>query len=152
MPRPVRKRRAISMCALVDIAVRTVKAPNRAALTIRIHLRPIRSESGPPIAAPIIRPKVLMLRNRPLSPGLMWNSGPRIGRVRPGACRSIPSMMATRQQSPTVRIARPLDTVASSVAGIPPRLPAALAVYRQPGAIEGQSASTPRTPLAWNGR
>ncbi len=96
---------------------------------ISTHLRPIKSDSRPPTAAPTIKPKVLIDRNQPLtgknqifSVALILNSGPSTGRVSPGACRSTPSIMASRQHRATVRITRPPAGLVTFLACIwPPR-------------------------------
>ncbi len=113
-PTPVKNRATSSIFTSGAKAVAIDKAPNSRMEATSTDLRPTRSDRRPPMIAPNISPKVLMLRNKPRSPGLIEKIGPRIGAVTPGACRSNPSKMAAKAQSATATPACTGDRAAAA--------------------------------------
>jgi len=98
-PRPASSRVATSVPNSPMKTTHSVNTPNIATEVMNTGLRPTRSASQPPSAAPNTMPMLLMANTHFISPGPSPNSGASRGAATPMAWISKPSSMATAMHS-----------------------------------------------------
>ena len=103
-PSPARNRNTNSIVKLFASATPSVNTPKVATAPMNTGLRPTRSASQPPNAAPITSPMLLIENTSPIWLGLSPNSGTRRGAATPIAWMSKPSSTAHSRHSATVTL------------------------------------------------